>query len=151
MSVLQYPQYQYMIVANSGTVELGNFTGQSGELGLFQIRAYHKKSGAFSYQIRVVFAASEGGPALAATAWETFDNDTIGQTTDEWLGDLVFDVDRYRLNALADTFVRIELTGYTRPAYPNQNTAYLGFWCDWIEPVNGTNSAAARMSMGVYQ
>lgn len=146
MSVLQYPQYAFYLFADSANVNLGSFKSVTGLLGLFQLRLLHKNASAYSYQMRIVFSASEGGTALVSTDWETFSNATTGQVAAVWLGDVVFDVGQYRLNPDSYLHARLETTGFT----PNGTTVYLAAWCDWMEPIGNANTAAARMSMGVY-
>lgn len=146
MSILQYPKQQYFLFAETSSLNLGKFKDVTGALGLFQLRVLNKNSAAYSYQMRVVFSAEQGGTALHATDWYTFSNATTGQVAPVWLGDVIFDVDRYRLNSTVYLFARLELTGYTR----NAMTTYLAVYCDWYEPIGDTNTAAARMSMGVY-
>lgn len=150
MSVLQYPQYQYFIIAAIGGANLGRFKSVDGLLGLAQIRMYIKNPNPYSHQARLVFSSQQGGTAIVTSDWETISNATTGQTGTDWLGDIVFDIDHYRLNPLADLHVRLQLTGYTRPDYPNQDDRYIGVWCDWTEPVGIANTAGARLSMGVY-
>lgn len=145
MSVLQYPKTQYYIVLNTATQELGNFTGASGDLNLANIRVFNVKTGAYSYQLRLVFHYGQTGTEFFSTDWETFSNTVTGQTTAYWMGDLCFDVGNVRLNSAVKTYVRLETSGYTR----NNNDTYLGVWCDWMEPIGNTSTGAARMTLGV--
>lgn len=146
MSILQYPKQQYFLFAETSTLNLGSFKDVTGDLGLFQLRVLNKNASAYSYQMRIVFSSIQGGTALKSTDWYTFSNTTTGQVGTVWLGDVIFDVNRYRLNSAVYLFARLELTGYTRDAM----TTYLAVYCDWYEPIGDTNTAAARMSMGVY-
>jgi hypothetical protein len=86
---------------------------------------------------------------LVASDWVEFSNETTGQTTNDWLGDLVFSFPEYSLIAGESYFVRLETTGYTRPMRPAQNTAYLAVWADWMQPVGIMDTAGARISLGV--
>jgi len=147
MSTLQYPKNQYFLISDGGSTNLGSFTSLEGWLKLFQLRILNKNASPYSYQLRIVFSASEGGAAIASTEWETFSNSETGQVGACWLGDVCFDVEEYRLNPDVELYARLETTGYTL----NGTTVYLGVWCDWIEPIGSNNSAAARMTMGTLQ
>ena len=147
MSILQYPKFQYFIFADSANTNIGKFKSAIGLLGLFCLRVLHKNASAYSYQMRIVFSATEGGTALHTTDWFTFDNASTGQNASVWMGNLYFDVNQYRLNSAAYLHARVETTGYT----PIASTVYLAYQCDWYEPIGNTDSAGARMTLGVYR
>ncbi len=146
MSILQYPKQQYFNFAETTTLNLGKFKDISGLLGLMQLRVINKNASAYSYTITPVFSATEGGAAIFSGPSEIFSNATTGQVGSVWVGDIVFELGQYRLNSAVYLFVRLELGGYTRDA---MNT-YFAVQCDWYEPIGDTNTAAARMTMGVY-
>lgn len=147
-SIDNYPQNTYFLIADTTSLELGSHTGASGDLKLCHLRIYHKKSGAFSYTMQLVMSGSQGGTALASSTAVTFSDTAIGQTTDDWLGDITFDMPEYNLLAAETYFFRLEITGYSRPGTPLEDTAYLGVWCDWLEPIGSSNTAAARIALG---
>lgn len=150
MSIDLYPKNSYWLVASTGTVQLGSYTNATwGDLALAQIRVFNKNSAAYSYQMRVVVSASRSGTALVASEYFTFDNAATGQTTADWLGDVTFDIPPYAFINTETYFVRLEMTGYTRPTRPLHNTQYLAVWCDWMQPVGSANTGAARIAIGV--
>jgi len=145
-----YPKDSYYIVASGSATELGSYVlAADGALALAQLRVYHKCLTTFSYQMRIVVSSKEGDPVLVASDWVEFSNDTTGQTTNDWLGDITFDLPEYNLFAGETYFIRVETTGYTRPTRPAQNTAYLAYWADWMQPVGVGNTGGARLAMGV--
>lgn len=149
-TVSQYPKRGYFLIANTTTLELGKFDNTTwGDLSICQLRVYHKKSGAYDYDMRLVASSSEGGPVLAASAWQEFSNTTTGQATNFWLGDLLFEFTDYKLVNAEEYYFRLEMTGYTRATRPNQDNFYLGVWCDWYEPVGSANKGGARLAFGV--
>jgi hypothetical protein len=151
-TIEQYPQNGYFLVADGATTELGSYVFSSdGDLALCQLRVFHKKPGPYSYQMRLVLSNKRGGPALHSSSWFEFSNAVTGQSDDNWLGDISFDFDGYNIIAGESYFFRVETTGYTRPVRPNENTAYLAFWSDWLSPVGTSNTAGARLCLGVKQ
>jgi len=145
-----YPKNTYYLVASGAATELGSYElAADGALSLAQLRVYHKTLTTFSYQIRIVVSSKAGGPVLVASDWVEFSNETTGQTTSDWLGDITFDLPEYNLFAGETYFVRVETTGYTRPTRPAQNTAYLAYWADWMQPVGLGNTGGARLALGV--
>lgn len=149
-TVDQYPSLAYVIVANGSSTELGSFVSDGGDLNLMHMRFYHKKVGAFSYTIKLVVSGSQGGPALVESDVVSFDNAAIGQTTDDHLVDMTFVFsDKYNLLDNETYYLRAETTGYTRPARPLENTAYLSAVCNWYEPIGGSNSSGVKVAIGV--
>ena len=149
-SVEQYPSTFYALVANGSSTEIGSVSSTGGDLSTAHLRVYHKKSGTFSYNMYLKVSTSEGGPALATSDLLVFSNETIGQTTDDHLVDLTFTFsNKYTLTSGESYFFRVETTGYTRPARPLENTAYLSFTSNWFEPIGGTNSGGSRIVLGV--
>lgn len=146
MSILQYPKKGYFNIINSASAELGTYVIQNdGDLSLAHVRVYHKNPNQFNYQIRLVIAQREGGPALAVSNWEAFNNASIGQTDTHWLGDLTFTFEDYALKSSDSYAVRLESIGYTRTS----NSIYMGVWMDWAYPVGIDNSGGARVALGV--
>ena len=149
-SVEKYPDTFFCIVANGNTTNIGSIVTGGGEIQLAQLRAYHKKSGSYSYTMKFILSGSLNGPALIESDVLTFDNATTGQTTSDHLVDLVFTFsNKYELLSGETYYMRIETTGYSRPARPLENTAYLAFVSNWYEPIGGSNSAAAKVVLGV--
>lgn len=154
MSIFQYPDLGYFNIVNLNSAELGVYELPSnGDLSIANLRVYHKKAGAFSYQMRLVISQRQEGPALATSNWETFDNLTIGQTGTHWLGDLTFTFPDYAIKG-SDTYcIRLETSGYTRLG----TDVYLGVWLDWgfgkswVAPVGVSDSGGARIAFGVKQ
>jgi hypothetical protein len=145
-----YPKNSYYLVVKGSALELGSYElPADGDLSLAQLRVYHKKTGSYSYQMRLVVSSRAGGPVIVASDWVTFSNGTTLQTTSDWLGDVCFDFPAYKLSATENYFVRMEVTGYARAPRPNQNTAYLAVWADWMQPVGITDTAGARIALGV--
>jgi hypothetical protein len=154
MSIFQYPDLGYFNIVNSNSAELGSYQlTADGDLGIANLRVYNKKAGSFSYQLRLVISQRQEGPEIAASNWETFSNETIGQTGENWLGDLTFTFLDYALKGSDPYYIRIETTGYTRLG----DDAYLGVWLDWgfgkswIAPVGVAASGGARIALGVNQ
>lgn len=146
MSIFKYPYQAYFNILNEQITELGNYQlASDGELSLANLRVYHKKSGAFDYQMRLILSQEEGKAPIAYSNWEQFNNAAIGQTTADWMGDLTFTFEGYKLKSDFAYAVAIEVTGYTR----NSNNSYLGVWLDWWYPVGVSNSAGARIALGV--
>lgn len=146
MSIFKYPYEAYFNIINEQLTYLGNYTIQSpGDLSIANLRVYHKKSGDFNYQMRLVVSQQEGSEPIAYSNWETFSNETIGQLTQDWMGDLTFTFDEYNLRQNIHYAIAFEITGYTR----DTNNSYLGIWLDWWFPVGQANSAGARIALGV--
>ena len=107
-----YPKNTYYLVASGAATELGSYElAADGALSLAQLRVYHKTLTTFNYQMRIVVSSKAGGPVLVASDWVEFSNDTTGQTTSDWLGDITFDMPEYNLFAGETYFVRVETTG----------------------------------------
>lgn len=150
MSISQYPKRGYFLVAQNSSLELGRFDNATwGDLSLAHLRVFHKRTGAYSYQMRLVISSKEGGPSLVASDYIDFSDATTGQSSACWLGDVTFSFPEYRLVDGEEYFARLEATGYSRSPKPNQNDYYLSVWCDWYEPVGSNNSAGARVAFGV--
>ena len=152
MNIEQYPEYGYFIMINGPITQLGSYEIQSeGDLALCHLRVYHRNPSAFNYQMRLVCSSKVGGPALAASAWETFSNETTGQETEFWMGDLTFTFTDYKLFSGIPYYFRFETQNYIR----QDNDAYLGVWMDWgfgksfIVPVGSTDTGGARLAIGV--
>lgn len=152
MTILQYPKFGYFHVISSDSAELGRYELLAdGDLALAHLRVYHKNANPYEYQLRLVVAQREGGPALAVSNWETFSNATTGQTEPSWMGDLTFTFPDYALKGSDPYYLRIETTGYTRSG----DALYLSVWADWdfgdetIVPVGATRSGGARIALGV--
>lgn len=149
-NIEQYPKNQYYLIAKGSALELGSYELQAdGDLALAQLRVYHKKAGPYSYQMRLVVSSRQAGPVIVASDYVTFSDTTTLQTTNDWLGDVCFEFPPYKLSATEIYFLRLELIGYSRPGRPNQNTAYLGVWSDWMQAVGLTDTAGARIALGV--
>lgn len=149
-TIEEYPKYSYFLVANGSSLELGSYEPASdGDLSIAQLRIFHKCLVSFDYNLRLVVSSRQFGPVLVASDWLEFSNETTGQTSSDWLGDIVFDFPSYKLSAGEIYYVRIEITGYSRPVRPNQNTAYLSVWTDWLQPIGLSNTAGARIALGV--
>lgn len=152
-SVTEFPQNGYFLIADSTTLNLGGYElAETGDLKLGHLRVYNFKAPPFSYTMTLKVSTSVGGPALATSTAETFSDTAIGQMTSHFLTDLTFEFDgSYTLLAGEVYYFRLEITGYTRPARPNENTSYLGVWCDWLGFVGLSNTAGARIAIGVMQ
>lgn len=149
MSVVQYPKLAYYLVAETSTVLLGSYEiPRDGDLQHAQIRVFHKKTGAYSYAMKLVLSASANGPALVESETVTFSDETTGQTTSDWLGEVFFTFPEYALVATETYFVRLVATGYARAARPNENTGYLAVGCDWLDPIGTDDTGGARMPIG---
>lgn len=146
-SVEQYPDTGYFLIADTSTTQLGSYTGLSGTLKTAHLRVYNRNSSAFTYTLKLEISTSATGPTLASSDVLAFDDVSLGQTSGHWLFDLTFSFDGYDLLSTETYYVRLITTGYARVA----NDTYLGVWCDWLEPVNAANSAAARIAFGVEQ
>lgn len=144
-SIEQYPQYGYYLVANTSTLELGSYVIGEGDLKTAHMRVYNKNAGSFSYTLKLVISSKVGGPVLVESDVITFTDATVGGT--HQLVDFTFSFPEYDLFAAETYFARLELTGYTR----NEDTVYLGAWCDWLEPVGSSNTGAARIAFGVMK
>lgn len=154
MSIFQYPDLGYFNILTTENVELGIYEiPLNCDLSIANLRVYHRNADPFSYQLRLVLSQRKKGPALIASNWEEFSNQTIGQTGTNWLGDLTFTFPDYALRAGDDYCIRLESTGYTRSG----NNRYLGVWLDWgfgkswIAPVGVASSGGARIALGVKQ
>lgn len=154
MTILQYPEFGYFHIITGASTELGIYELPiTGDLNLAHLRVFHKNSNPFSYQMRLVISQRNGGPALATSEWETFNNETTGQNAEYWLGDLTFTFKDYALKQNDSYYIKIETTGYTRIS----NTVYIGVWADWgfgdntIVPVGIADSGGARIALGVKQ
>lgn len=146
MSIFKYPYQGYFNIINEPFTYLGNYQLQSkAELSLANLRVYHKKSGAFDYQMRLALLQEETKTPVAYSHWEQFNNQTIGQTTEDWMGDLTFIFDGYKMDKNIAYSMAFEITGYAR----DTNNSYLGIWLDWWFPVGQTNSGGARIALGV--
>lgn len=150
MSILQYPKIQYHLVANDTVTNLGSIDlPADGNLRTMTIRVHNRKVGAYTYLMKLRIATREGGYVLAESDQEIFSDSVTGQLTSDWLGNLTFTFNHYPISAALPVHVSLEMSGYARPATPNQDTEYLGVWCDWLEPIGNSNTAAARMILGV--
>lgn len=154
MSIFQYPDLGYFTMLTTANVELGIYKFvQAGDLSIANLRVYHRNPNPFSYQLRLVLSQRKKGPALIASNWEEFSNETIGQNAAHWLGDLTFTFPDYSLRINDDYYIRLESTGYTRSG----NTTYLGVWANWgfgkswIPSVGSADSGGARIALGVKQ
>jgi hypothetical protein len=149
-SVEQYPDTGFFVVVTGSETPMGSFVCDGGELDFFHTRFFHKKTGAFSYNLKLQVSTSLTGAVLAESETVTFDNDLIGQTTELHLADVVFSFpERYTLLDGETYFVKLVQTGYTRPSRPNENDSYLAFWCNWGEPF-GSNTSGAKLGVGVF-
>ena len=152
MSIDFYPKNSYWLVANGSTLNLGSFTNATwGDLALAQIRVFSKNPAPYSYQMRLVISATKTGTALSSSDYFTFDNAATGQVGNDWLGDVTFDLPPYSMIDTEIYHIRLEMTGYTRPNTPNQDTQYLAVWCDWMQPIGSTNTGAGRIPMGMLR
>lgn len=147
-SVEQYPDYFYVLVADTSPLELGRYTGiNTGDLQTAHLRIYNKNASSFSYGLSLIVSSSEGGPALATSETITFSDTAIGQTTANFLCDLTFTFTDFAVTTAETYYLRLALTGYTRTS----NTTYLGVWCDWYEPLGTSNTGGARIQFGVMR
>lgn len=151
MTILQYPKLGYFYMISHSLTELGSYTlTNSGDLALAHLRVFHKNPDPYEYQIRLVVSQRANGPQLAASDWEIFNNETTGQTTSNWLGDLTFIFKDYSLKNNDAYCIRMEILGYI-----NADDKYLCVWSDWnfgdstIVPVGASASSGARIAIGV--
>lgn len=147
-AVDNYPSNAYFLIVDGTTIELGSYEfAATGDLKLANMRVYHKKTGAYSYTMQLILAASAGGTALCTSTAETFSDEVTGQITNDWLGDITFTLPNYTVLAGETYYARLAITGYTRTA----DVSYLGIGCDWLEPIGLTNTAAARIAFGAMR
>lgn len=141
--ITQFPKRQYFILATSSSTELGGFTLPSdGDLSQVATKIFHKTNTTFSYTLTLQIAATVGGTALASSDAITFSTATASQSAGTcWFGNVNFTFDEYKLFSGETYYARLVTTGYTRTG----QDIYLGINCDWLDPVNGNNSAAARI------
>jgi hypothetical protein len=151
MSIQQIPDTGYFLIANTGPLALGSYEiPADGDVRLAYLRVINVCTTSFSYNVKLVLAASVSGTELAS-AQVTLDSTTTGQTSGAALWDLTFDFSPYTLKATETYHARLELTGYTRAAIPNEMNTYLGVWCDWYTPVGASNTGGARIVWGAQQ
>lgn len=149
-AVEQFPQTSWWLVANGNSLTLGSYEiPQDCDLNHAEVRIYNKNAAAYSYTLRLVVSASLNGPALVTSDPLVFNNANTGQIGSDWIGVAVFDFAQYSLKALETYYFRLSLTGYSRPARPNENTQYLAAGCDWLNPVGSANTGAGRIAMAV--
>lgn len=145
-SVERYPDTGFFIIATSSSTPLGSFEMAEGSLEHCELRCFNRRSGAYSYTLTLKISTTLGGPAVATSDAFTFDNATTGQTTTDHLVNIVMTFSTsYDLKAGETYFIRAETTGYTR----DENVGYLGYWCDWFEPLGPGNTSAAKIAFGV--
>lgn len=145
-----YPKNSYFLVANGAETELGSYVLSSdGDLSIAQLRVFNRTITSYSYQLRLVLSSRAAGPALVTSEWLDFSSTTTGQTTTDWLGDVVFSFPEYSLFAGEAYFIRLETSGYSRGVEPFQNDVYLSVWCDWMQPVGTDDTSGARIALGV--
>ena len=144
-AVEQYPRDAYYLVADTATLNLGSFVTTGGDLALAELRIYHKNPLPFSYTMRLSVSSSFNGPQLFTSETVTVTDVITGQTTADWLGDIVFEFDEYSLYAGETYFFKLITTGYTR----NDDLLYLSVNCDWLNPIGSINTAGARLPLGV--
>ena len=146
MNIEQYPKEGYFMMISSSQTPLGSYDlVNSGDLSIAHVRIYHRNPNPFSYQLRLVLSAKALGPAVCSSDWETFSNESIGQIGEFWIGDLTFRFTDYPLNASDVYHIRLETQNYTRL----NDDRYLGIWLDWLQPVGVTDTAGARIALGV--
>lgn len=151
MSIYQIPDTGYFLIANTSSLDLGSYQIPIDcDVKLAYLRVINVCTSSFSYGLKLVLSASVFGPELAS-AELTLDSTTTGQTSGAALWDLTFDFTPYNLKATETYFARLELTGYTRAAIPNEMSVYLGVWCDWYAPVGASNTGGARIVWGALQ
>lgn len=150
-SVEQYADTGYYLVINGASTSIGAYEfAEDCDIESATLRFFHKKSGAYSYALTLSILGSANGAVIATSDVLTFSDEVTGQTTEDFLVECVFDFsDKYEVKAGETYYLRLDQTGYTRPARPNENTAYLSVWSDWLEPLNDSNTAAARIAFGV--
>ena len=150
MSVQQYPKNTFYIVVTGNPQLLGSYSlPADGDLVLSNIRVYNKRTGPYTYTLKLEVSATPYGQPLVSSDVITFSNSTTGQTTSDWLGDVTFTFPNYALKATEDYYFRLVTAGYTRIARPLENTGYLAVNCDWLEPIGTSNVGGARMQIGV--
>lgn len=148
MNIEQYPKRGYFIMLKTAITQLGSYElNEAGDIKLAHLRVYYRNSAAYNHQIRLVLSTNIGGFAVAASDWETLSNETTGQTTEFWMGDLTFTFEPYALKTSDQYYARLEITNYTRL----DNERYMGVWVDWLEPVGSDNTAGARIALGVLR
>jgi hypothetical protein len=141
-----------MLVADSSLTLLGSYEiPDNGDLSFATLRLYIKNPSAYSHAATLKIASSLGGSFIAQSDVVTLSNATTGQTTTDWLGEVVFSFDNYELKATETYYFYLSLGSYARPARPIENTQYIAIGCDWLEPVGTADSGGARIAMGVYQ
>lgn len=152
MSVQQYPQDSFYMVITGNPQSLGSYTVPAdGDLITSLLRIYNKRTGAYSYTLKLEVSSTKDGVALASSDIVTFSNATTGQTTSDWLGEVQFTFSGYALKAGETYFYRLVTAGYTRLGRPLENNGYLAVNCDWLEPIGNSNTAGARMQIGANQ
>jgi hypothetical protein len=146
MTILQYPHQGYFTMINGSSTILGNYDlAADGDIELAHLRVYNKNSNQFSYQMRLVISQDEDKEIVAASDWETFSNEIIGQTSSDWLGDLTFTFDNYRLRQSIVYTIKLEIQNYSRSG----DSRYMGVWLDWAYPIGTSNTGGARIALGV--
>ena len=152
MSIFLYPEFAYFNIVNTSSTELGSYTvPEAGDISLAHLRILNRNANQFSYQMRLVLSRRVKGPIFAASNWETFSSDAIGQTSTFWMGDLTFTFEDYHLTANDTFLIRLETIDYSRSG----NSIYMGAWLDWgfgapeVVAIGTENSAGTRIALGV--
>ena len=144
-AVEQYPRDAYYLVATGATLNLGTFVTTGGDLALAELRIYHKNPSPFSYTMRLSVSSSFNGPELLTSETVTITDVILGQTTADWVGNIVLEFDDYSLISGETYYFKLVTTGYTR----NGDLLYLSVNCDWLNPIGTGNTAGARLPLGV--
>jgi hypothetical protein len=151
MSIQEIPDTGYFLIANISSLDLGSYQiPVNCDVKLAYLRVLNVCTSSFSYTLKLVLAGSVSGSILASSE-VVLDTTTTGQSSGAALWDLTFDFTPYALKATETYYARLELTGYTRAALPNEMSTYLGVWCDWYNPVGGSNTGGARIVWGALQ
>jgi hypothetical protein len=150
MSIEFYPKNSYFLLIENFKTKLGYYVNSNwGDLSIAHMRVFHKNTDPYEYNLRLVISPYEGGPTIHASDWFKFSNDVTGQQSSDWLGDIIFTFPEYPLINSSiipqGYFISMETEFYT----PDGLNNYLGVWCDWMQPVGNTNTAGARIAIGV--
>lgn len=146
MAIEWYPKTAYFLIIEAFSTKLGSYSNTEwGDLSICQLRIYNRSNQDYDYRIRLTLSGYEGGPVIHASEWFTFTRKVTGQVGDYWLGDIVIDWPEYKMPDGTRYYISMETLNYN----PDGLNTYMGVWADWMQPVYATDSAAARIAIGV--
>ena len=146
MSIEFYPKAGYFILIENIKTSLGTYYNATwGDLNMAHMRVYNRSATPYEYNLRLHIADYDGGPTLHTSDWFKFSNEVTGQQGEFWLGDIIFTFPEYPMTNESEYFISMETQNYN----PDGINTYLSVWADWIQPVGNTDSAGARIAIGV--